>query len=172
MGTPTWCESYPSNIVIVSNLLGVLSYAFGASILWLLSPPVAIAYIGLVVFTFILSMRFRCRFCYYYGKRCFSGMGRLAALLLAKGKAEDFGRSRNVAPAAVASFAVMLLPLAGAVAVGLSGLSRLLLALVIIYVMVAIVPGFYVRANMYCKDCRQGQMGCPAYRGMRGGAKS
>lgn len=170
MGIRTCYESYPPRIVILSNLLGVLSYAFGTVILWLFSPPVAAAYVGLVVFSYVLSMYLRCRFCCYHGRRCFSGMGTLAARLMAKGNAEEFGRSRNVAPAAIASFAAMLLPLAGAVALGVSGFSWLSLAIVIIYLMVAIFPGFYLRPRIYCSSCKQGQMGCPAYRGMRGGA--
>lgn len=170
MGIDTCYESYPPRIVILSNLLGLLSYAFGTAILWLFSRPVAVVYMGLVIFSFVLSMHFRCRFCCYYGRRCFSGMGTLAAHLFPRGKAEEFGRSRNVAPAAVASFAATLLPLAGAIALGLSGFSSLSLAIVIIYVLVAIFPSFYLRPRIYCTNCKQGQMGCPAYRGMRGGA--
>ena len=97
-------------------------------------------------------------------------MGTLATHLLSKGKAEDFGLSKNVAPAAVASFAGTLLPFAGAVALGVSGFSWLSLALVIIYVVVAILTGFLLGAGIYCRHCEQGRMGCPAYRGMTGGA--
>lgn len=171
MGTQGCYETYPSGIIVLSNVLGILSYAFGTAILWLVSPPVAMAYVGLVIFSYVLSMYLRCRFCCYYGRRCFSGMGVLAAHLLAKGEAEEFGRTRNVAPAAVASFAAMLLPIAGAVALGVEGFSWMSLAMVIIYVVVAIFPGFYVRPNVYCKYCKQGQMGCPAYRGMKGEAR-
>jgi len=29
-------------------------------------------------------------------------------------------------------------------------------------------PGFVSRKNLFCKHCKQGKIGCPAYEGMQG----
>ena len=86
MQEPGCHENYPTMIVIGSNLVSLLIYVIGAIILYRFSLILVIVYV-----LFILLLEFRtvsrhCVDCYYYGKTCAFGKGRLSSLLFARGQ--------------------------------------------------------------------------------------
>jgi len=96
------------------------------------------------------------------------GLGKLSKLLFRRGNNNDFNSLKNLMPAAILSFAVLLLPLIGAVILIIIGFSWLILLLLLVYLMIAVILGFVLRKNLFCQHCKQGKIGCPAYEGMQG----
>jgi hypothetical protein len=168
MNKVIYYERYPSNILCFSITLTVLSYAVGTLIFCLINGLLGAGYVALCFLSLILGIKFRCSFCYYYGKRCSSGLGTLAKLFFKAGKPEEFQNPKNLMLAALSSFAVLFLPLFGAIFLLVTGFSWLNLILLAAYLLIAVIPGFVLRKNLVCKYCKQGERGCPAYEGMQG----
>ena len=162
MGKDVYYESYPSNILCSSITLMVLSYAPGTLILYQVNGLLGAGYIILCLVSLILGIKFRCCFCYYYDKRCSSGLGQLAKLLFKEGNHDVFMDPKNLMPAAIFSFAVLLLPLIGVLLLLVTRFSWLVLILFFAYLLIAVIPGFVLRKNLFCKYCKQGEIGCPA----------
>lgn len=161
-------ESYPYIILCLSMMLSVLSCALGTLIFYMINSLLGIGYIILCFISFLIGIKYRCSFCYYYGKRCYSGLGTLSKLLFRKGNSNDFKNPKNLMPAAIFSFVVLILPLIGAIILMLIEFSWLILILFVSYLIIAIIPGFVLRKNLFCRYCKQGEIGCPAYEGMQG----
>ena len=163
----TYYESYPKRFNCVSLGIALLSYAIGAAIFYLIEPLLGFGYMLLCMLSLLAGVMYRCRFCYYYGKRCPSGLGILSKRLFKKGDPQGFWDSKNLMPAAVMDFGTLLLAVLGGVALCIIKFSPLSVALLAAYIFVAIVLGFTVK-KVFCAHCEQGRLGCPAYEGMRG----
>ncbi len=162
-------EEYPVSIVCQTSFQTFLSYLIGLTILYIVGGLIfGSVYILLAILLLLLSMRFRCSYCYYYEKRCATGLGALCGLLFKKRESSDFSNSRNVSIVAIPSFLLMFLPLIAGIVYILFEFSWSLLSLLLLYSFTAIVLGFAIRKSLLCKSCKQGEIGCLAYQGMKG----
>lgn len=171
MEKQTCYENYPLKIVALSLVIAVFSYLIGAVILIQLIPfglIIGVGYLVLCAVNIIVTLKFRCIYCYYYGKTCYMGLGRLAKAFFKQGDSKDFKNPKNLVPAALFSFAILLIPIIGAIISMVIRYTLLVLFLFIIYIMVAFVPNLFLKKNLHCKYCKQGELGCPAYEGMQG----
>lgn len=79
-------ENYPKAIVVLTNVFLLLWFGFAAYIMYELKlaglPIISIIYLlfALVMLGFVLR-KHRCTHCYYYGKLCSSGWGKLSSCL-------------------------------------------------------------------------------------------
>jgi len=167
MEKETHYENYPFGIVCTSIVLTVLSYTVGTVIFYLINSLLGIGYIILCLISIIIGIKFRCTFCYYYGKRCSSGLGKMAKLFFKKGNPNEFRNPKNLMLPAIFSFSVLFLPLIGAIILTIIRFSWIFLILFASYLIIAVVSGFVLKKNLFCKYCKQGKMGCPAYEGMQ-----
>jgi len=164
----SYYERYPWQITAICAGLTFSSYAVGTLIFYLLYVPLAWGYLALCAITLVASLKLRCTFCYYYGQRCAFGMGKAASLMFKRGDPGGFSRRSNLVPAAVLNFTVLLLPIAGAIVATAIDFSWMVPVLFFVYIMVAVVPGFVLRSSVFCRACRQSELGCPACQGMQG----
>lgn len=171
MEKETYYENYPLSIICSSTIITISSYALGTFISYLINPWLALGYIFLCLISLLVGIRFRCCFCYYYGKRCSSGLGKLAPLIFKKGDSSEFKNPKNLIPAGILDFITLLSPVIGAIILMIIRFSWLVLVLLVVCLIVAVLPGFFLRKNLFCKHCRQGEIGCPAYEGMQKGYK-
>ena len=79
-------ENYPGKIVLASNLLSVAIYAIGFYILLTLWWVCSVIYLVYCFFLEIKLLNKSCTHCYYYGKCCAFGKGKIAPLLFKKDK--------------------------------------------------------------------------------------
>lgn len=164
-------ECYPLRFNVVSLGITLVSYAIGAAIFYLISPLLGAGYLVLCALSLLAGLYYRCRFCYYYGKRCPSSLGVPGRLLFKKGDPQGFKDMKNLAPAGILDLGALILAVLGGVALCVMKFSLLAAALLAAYVLVAVVLSFTVK-KVLCAHCEQGRLGCPAYEGMRGkGAK-
>ena len=162
MQEPGCKEDYPLAIVIGSNLLSLTIYVIGAFILSRFGIIWAISYI-----IFILLLEFRllgghCVDCYYYGKTCAFGKGRLSALLFRKGSPEKFSRMKLTWKDVVPDFLAFMIPLLAGILLLVQEFSWTVLILVIALFFLGFLGNALVRGHLACRYCRQRESGCPA----------
>ena len=83
---PVYCETYPKWVIISRWIILTLALALGIYILLDIQPMLGIIYAvcSLIALTLVLPLS-RCVYCYYHGKLCNTGWGKIAAYLYAKG---------------------------------------------------------------------------------------
>lgn len=155
-------EEYPIKIVCISATLTVISYSLGTIVIYVLHPILGLIFLLLAATTIIVSMKLRCTHCFYLGKYCNFGLGKLAAILFKKGEPEEFRNPRKVVPTAILSFGTMLLPVIAGIGLIFLDFSLISIGLLLVYILLGIMPNFFVRGN-FCEKCVQGQLGCPSY---------
>jgi hypothetical protein len=95
-------EEYSWASVIDNNLAILLWITLGTVCCWFFNPVVAWVYLGVALVTgFVIMRKLVCTNCFYYGKRCASGWGKLSALMFKQGNIEHFNDSigLKIAPA-------------------------------------------------------------------------
>lgn len=75
-------ESYPGWMVVLSNALTISIYIIGAFILYGLGIIFTALYLLFCLFMEIRLLKKGCVNCYYYGKTCAFGKGRLSSYIL------------------------------------------------------------------------------------------
>ncbi len=163
----TYYESYPLRFNCISLGIALLSYALGTVIFYFVWPIFGLAYALLCLSSLLAGVKFRCSYCYYYGKRCSSGLGELGGLLFKRGDQGGFRERKNLMAAGIVDFGVLLLGVLGGLALCVTQFSLWSAGLLAAYIMVAVVLGFTLK-KIFCAHCEQGRLGCPAYEGMRG----
>ncbi|VVB73910.1 Uncharacterised protein [uncultured archaeon] len=156
-------EDYPLWIVLVSNLLTFSIYLIGAYILYQLGLVWLVLYLAYALFLEIRVLQKSCPDCYYFGKTCAFGKGRLAPALSRKGSAKFSDRQitwKDVLP----DFLVSLIPMIVAIGLLVMNFSWLMLALLISLLLLGFVGTAFVRGQLACNHCKQRELGCPAER--------
>jgi hypothetical protein len=162
MQEPGCKENYPVAIVIVSNLLSLLIYGIGAYILFRFSIIWVLAY---VIFILILEFRLlsgHCVDCYYYGKTCAFGKGRLSSLFFKMGEPEKFIRMTITWKDIVPDFLVFIIPVLAGILLLIREFTWTVLMLVIALLLLGFLGNALVRGQLACRYCKQREIGCPA----------
>jgi hypothetical protein len=155
---PAFYENYPKRIIVVRWIILLIAFALGIYFLIGLKEMLAIIYIiyTIMALTLILPLS-RCVNCFYHGKFCNTGWGRIAAYLFKKGDESKYVEHYNYA---IFLHLLWLLPLL----VGLLQLVRKrnigILVILVIYVFVLFVEKVVLK-KLCCKRCHQREF-CPA----------
>ena len=162
MQEPGCYENYPTLIVIGSNLLSFLIYVIGAIILYKFSFIWVICYI-----LFILLLEFRilsrhCVDCYYYGKTCAFGKGRLSSIFFLKGQPERFNQMKITWKDIVPDFLVFIVPILAGILLLIQEFSVTILILIIALFILGFFGNALVRGKLAYRYCKQREIGCPA----------
>jgi len=162
MNQPAIHEKYPLGIIAVTNLVSVIIYLTGAYIIYQLGLIWALLYMTYIIFLEIRLLSVSCPDCYYYGKLCAFGKGRLSSLLFKKGDTERFGCKQFTWKDLIPDFLVSLIPLITGFVVLILDFSWLILFLMILLLFLSTTGNSIVRRQYACKYCKQGVIGCPA----------
>lgn len=85
-------DRYPISTVIFENILIVTWFVTGHLLLKPFSEQGSWLYLGFgFIMAYIVMRIIICKHCYYYGKRCHTGWGKISALLTSKGETKRFG---------------------------------------------------------------------------------
>ncbi|MEN6426361.1 MAG: hypothetical protein ABFE13_13440 [Phycisphaerales bacterium] len=155
-------EQFPWWMVVTCNAVGVAIYAIGLCLMFRLRIVWGVLYLAYCLWMEWRLLSGSCRSCYYYGKRCGFGKGRLCSWLLTRRAKEDSSKKpitwRDVAP----DFLVSLIPLVVGIVLLIRDFSWPVLALVLILVLLGSVGTGFVRGQIACRYCKQRELGCPA----------
>jgi hypothetical protein len=162
MMEPAGYEQYPTKIVILSNLLSLFMYLIGAFLMFQIGLFWAILYIFCIIILEFRLLVGHCTDCYYYGKTCAFGKGRLSCLIFPKGTTEQFNRKKMTWKDIIPDFLVFIIPVIAGSILLLIEFQWTILILVIILLLLGFFGNAMVRGKLACKYCKQKEIGCPA----------
>jgi hypothetical protein len=163
MKKETGCfDSYPAWIVLVTNLVSLSVYLAGLYLLYLIWPVLSLVFLLYILYMEFSLYREGCRHCWYFGKACAHGKGRIASVFFRKGKPEKFTDREFEAKDFIPHFMVALVPIAAGIYLLLGGLDVLIAALAVWPLIATFVGSPLIYGRLACPHCRQGDLGCPA----------
>ena len=156
-------ENYPIRIVILSNLLSLSIYGIGAYILTEITVWLIVPYLLYCVWLEIRLITRSCVNCYYYGKTCAFGKGKLCALFIKKkGDPQAFAQDEVTWIQLLPDFAISVVPIVAGIILLIFNFTWPLLALTAALAIISTGGNAFVRGSFACKSCRQREIGCPA----------
>jgi hypothetical protein len=161
-------ENYPMRIVAVANALNFSIWIIGIFVLSGFGVIVATLYLAYCLVMEFNILRRSCVNCYYYGKVCFSGLGKVRALLFERNEGGSPSEVkitwRDIMPDMMAS----IFPIAGGIILLATSFSWPILISIIVLVLLTTVGNGFVRGSLACRYCRQRELGCPAQKLFKG----
>lgn len=155
-------ENYPLRIVFISNLLSVSIYLIGAYIIYQIGFIWLIIYLCYLVFMEIRLWKKSCIDCYYFGKTCAFGKGRISCLFFDKGDSAGFSCRKFTWKDLLPDLAVSLVPALICIVLMFINFSWQLLTALIFLILLSSFGNGFVRGKLACRYCRQRELGCPA----------
>ncbi|MBN2240764.1 MAG: hypothetical protein JW712_13395 [Dehalococcoidales bacterium] len=157
-------DRYPFWIICIGGILSLLIYALGIYIMFTVHFVAFAAYILYILWMEIRLLRNSCKDCWYYGKVCAFGKGRLACYVTKRGNPEDFIKKTATWRSIIPDLLVMAVPVIAGIVLMIIDFDWVLLVSVILILVLSSVGNGYVRGQLACKYCRQREIGCPADR--------
>ena len=155
-------ERFPWPIVLLASVLTLSIYALGARLLWVLGwwwPVLYLLYCGWIEWRLLKRS---CVNCYYYGKVCGFGKGKLCSLLFKQGDPHKFGEGTFSWRDLIPDSGVLVIPVVAAVVGLLVTFRWLTLGLLVLLLVLWLGGNAVVRGSFACRYCRQREIGCPA----------
>jgi hypothetical protein len=155
-------ENYPLWIVFFSNLVSILIYLIGALIIYRIGIFWLILYI---IYVLILEFRLvsrHCTDCYYYGKICPFGKGKISKIFFKKGDLKNFCKKQMTWKNILPDFLVSLIPIIAGIVMLIKAFDWALLLLILALFILTFMGNATVRGKLSCKYCKQREIGCPA----------
>jgi hypothetical protein len=157
-------DSYPMWMVALSIMFSFSIYAIGAYVLWKFIPLVSVLYLAYCAILEVRVLRHSCTGCYYYGRTCCFGKGRLSPLLFKKRDPREFAEReaswRDILP----DFMVTVIPLIGGAVLLATEFSWVIAVLLLVLFVLGFPGSAFIRGSCACRYCRQRDLGCPAVR--------
>lgn len=162
MGTAKTYDNYPVWIVIISNLVSLSIYVLGFILIHRAGWVVSAAYL-----VFILIMEYRligrhCTSCFYYGKTCGFGKGRISSLFFKRGDASRFCNSKMEWKDMIPDLFVSLFPLVTGIILMILKFELVLLGAALLLIFLTTAGNSFIRGSLTCRYCYQRLLGCPA----------
>jgi hypothetical protein len=159
MQTVECYESFPRTTVIYNLLTLGGAMVIGVIVLAQLGVWVAVGYLILLALTGYGMLALVCTRCYYYDRRCATGVGKVVALFFKKGQEEEFGQTASQKVVMLLLAIALLLPIVGGIVSRVVGYSMLRLALLVALVAL-LVAGLAPHPRLVCGHCKLAEKGC------------
>jgi hypothetical protein len=155
-------ENFPGWIVFMSNAVSGLISISGLLIISRLGWLAAGVWL-LVILAFEYRLLSRhCTNCYYWGKTCGFGKGKLSSLLFRKGDTSAFCARPMTWKDLLPDLLLSLIPVVTGIVLLIIEFDFLILSALILIVLLTTSGNGYIRGNLTCRYCRQRELGCPA----------
>ena len=155
-------ENYPAGIVLLSNTVALFIYGIGAYIVGGLGVPFAALYLLYCAWVEVMVLKSSCVSCYYYGKVCGFGKGKLSAMLFKKGEPRHFIERVVSWSDIMPDMLVLIIPLFVGIALAVKEFSWMKMILLAVLVLLSLGGNAVVRGSFVCKYCKQQAIGCSA----------
>jgi len=160
--TPTIYRSFPARIVIISNLLSLAIYVMGAYLMYRIHLVALVLYILYILILEFRLLRGHCVNCFYYGRACAFGKGKMSSLFFKKGGPRKFVHAKITWKDIIPDFLVTIVPLIAGVVLLIMDFEWLI-PVVLVMLIILGFPGMgLLRGKMACLHCKQRMIGCPA----------
>jgi hypothetical protein len=155
-------DNYPFRIVFVSNTFALVLYASGILIMAQIGTAPAIAYAVFILAFEYRLLRYHCINCYYWGKVCGFGKGKISSWFFKKGEAANFCTHEMKWKDMVPDLLVSLIPLVSGIVLLIINFKVWLLLVILLLVVLTTFGNGFIRGSLTCKYCKQRELGCPA----------
>ena len=156
-------ENYPAWIVIVANALSLAIYSIGSIVVVRLGLQWLLIYLAFILVLELRLLGKSCVHCYYYGKRCAFGKGKLCSLFFKKGEApERFYNKKITWKELIPEMLVPFTPIIIGIILLINQFEWLLLLFIFVLFLLTSAGNGFVRSALACKYCKQQEVGCPA----------
>jgi len=155
-------ENYPLWMIAMANALSISIYAIGLFILAQLGTIFAIFYL---FYCFILEISLyhkSCVNCYYYGKLCGFGKGKICSFLFSKGDPKKFIERKLTWWNMLPDILLLIIPFLGGIIIIFLNFQWIILAAIIVIIFFSFMGNAFIRGSFSCKYCKQKELGCPA----------
>ena len=153
-------EEYAKPSIALANLSIVLWVAVGTIACWFWQPLAAWVYLAAAMIMTVFVMRkIVCTNCYYYGKWCCMGWGRLSALLFSRGSIDRFRGSIGIRIAPLFYALLILVPLIMVIIALVQEYSVAKVVVLVLLLLVSLYSGFLSRKRS-CSRCKMKTL-CP-----------
>jgi hypothetical protein len=157
-------ENFPGWIPAISISHALAVYALGALILSGIAIWTALLFLAYCLYVESTILRKSCAHCFYYGRVCALGRGKLCALLFPKGDPRQFLDREITWKQMVPDMLVLLIPLVAGIGLLVLNFSWVRLGMLLVLVFLSLGGNAIIRGSLACKFCRQRTIGCPAER--------
>ena len=162
MATSTTYENYPVGIVVQSNLVSLGIYGLGFFILLRLELVFSLLYVLYILALEYRLIRYHCPSCYYWGKSCGFGKGRLSSVFFKKGEPAKFCAKEMSWRGMIPDILVSLIPVAIGITLLIMQFDFIAFAALLLLVLLTTTGNRYIRGTLTCRNCKQREIGCPA----------
>jgi len=162
MNTPLSYENYPTGTVILSGIFSLTLYTLGFLIILKLGLVFSLFYL---LYVFILEYRlikYHCTKCYYWGKTCGFGKGRLSSWFFRKGNPSEFCTKKLTWKDMIPDMLVSLVPVIIGIILLILEFNIILLSALLLLILLTTMGNSFIRGSLTCKYCKQRELGCPA----------
>ena len=155
-------DNYPFRIVFISGLFSLFLYAAGAYIMFQAGWIWLVLYIWYVIWLEVRLLLKSCVNCWYYGKVCAFGKGKICAIFFKQGDPKKFNEMKITWVSMLPDLLVALVPVVTAIVLMIVNFSWVVLGLMLVIILLTSAGNGFVRGSLACKYCRQREIGCPA----------
>jgi hypothetical protein len=155
-------ETYPLRIVVLSNFVSLTIYSLGFLIIFKTDTIYALFYLLNVLILELNLIKNHCTSCFYWGKTCGFGKGRISALFFKKGDPAKFCNHSFKWKDMIPDLLVSLIPLVTGIVLLIADFNFLLLFAVLLLILLTTSGNGFIRGKLTCRYCKQSELGCPA----------
>ena len=148
-------EIFPLWMPFIAVLLSLIGYILGAYILSGFGLFIVALYLIYCILIELLVIFRSCKDCYYYGKICGLGKGKIAQLFTKKGKPSKFIDKKISWYDLIPDFLVGIIPLVGGIILLYNNFSYFLLGLIILLLVIFFGGTGFIRGSFACRYCKQ-----------------
>jgi len=153
-------ESFSLPRIIFANVLMLVWIVLGTIACWFVYPMVAWIYLGAtIIMIFVVLRKLVCTNCYYYGKQCVLGWGKLSALFFSQGSIDQFSTCVGIKAAPITYGLLTLIPLVFCIVALVQEVTVLKVVVLVLLLAVSVYSGAISR-KMACTNCKM-RLICP-----------
>ncbi len=157
-------QSYSLLTLFLSNILSAMIYGLGFFILSKTNRILPIIYLFYIMFLEIRLIRNHCRDCFYWGKICGFGKGKISSWFFKKGNNSRFCNLQMTWKNMIPDILIFIIPVIAGLVLLIIHFNVIILFAILLLILLITAGNGYIRGTLVCKFCRQRDLGCPADR--------
>ncbi len=162
METDKSYENFPVWIVMLSNLVSLSIYGLGFLIMIKLGVIASFLYLIYIAILEFRLLRYHCVNCYYWGKTCGFGKGRLSSIFFKRGDVSKFCAKEFTWKDMIPDLLVSLIPVATGIYLLIVKFDIIILIAILLLIILTTAGNGFIRGQLACKFCKQRELGCLA----------
>jgi hypothetical protein len=154
--------NYPIGTVILANIVSLSIYGLGLYIISKIGYSFSFLFLVYILIFEYRLIRNHCSKCFYWGKICGFGKGRISAMFFKKADISKFCINEMTWTDMIPDMLLTLIPLVIGIILLIIKFDIDILSAMILLFLFTTTGNAYIRGTLTCKYCKQKELGCPA----------